>query len=1015
LQDWGPDFAQLEWVPPEKTNGAPILKYVIEGCENGKSWMQLAESKDSKAKVPLKEGQNYEFRVFAVNKAGKSDSSPVSMKIVAKHRRLKPWIDKSKIKPIKVKVGQPVEIELNFKGEPDPTVERDTGVKIAKAERKHTAAYKLTVTNEVGEDSAEIEVVVLGKPSKPVGPLEVTDVTKTTVTLTWKGPLDTGGEDIDHYDIEKFDMAKNRWETVTQSCKKLTYEVTKLEERQLYKFRVRAVSNQGAGDWLETEAATLPDAPRGLIIKDHDRDHIDLKWEAPRSDGGAPIQGYIVERKEPKSNRWVKITKSPVPGLEFTDDAVRENKEYEYRVYAVNEAGPSEASEVSPIAVAKPSREAPKLNLNDLSILGKEIRIRAGEKLDIPIHIIGAPKPVCTWTKDGSNVSPNSDLQIVDREDLAQLLVERAKRGDTGVYKIKLKNDFGEDEAEIKVNVMDKPTEPTNFEVSDIFADHCKLSWNPPKDDGGCEITDYIVEKCDTSSGIWETVSALVNKNSVQVNNLIEGKSYQFRVRAVNMIGKSEPCETKSPTLAKNPYDAPDSPEGLTIESYDRNGVNLVWKQPKNDGGNPIQGYAVEKRRKGGDWRKCSNSLVPGTKTRVTGLEEGQEFEFRVIAVNDAGEGKPSKTSGSQIIKDPTTPPSSPEGLNVDKVNKSGALLSWNKPKSDGGCKITGYVLEAKDEKGNWVPVKQVDADKNSAFVPMKEGEKAAFRVRAINEEGEGEPSKPTAVITAENQPEVPRMANEGDGLLGGPNSGIGGLKDITLKAGQELRLCAAWFGWKPPTATWSLNDKQISSDGSKIKISMDPLPPMENASAEEQLAQSNGGQAVFLVPKARRADAGSYQLTLANELGHCTSTCNVNVIDVPGPCKGPLEPIEVKADEITLSWKAPIDDGGEPITNYVLEKKAKGSDVWLKVSGFLNTTTATVRNLDVGTEYEFRVIAENSMGRGEPLVTATAIKAKHPYDPPGRLDKPTVEDTTNDSVTLAWEAPLKGPITGYI
>jgi hypothetical protein len=40
----------------------------------------------------------------------------------------------------------------------------------------------------------------------------------------------------------------------------------------------------------------------------------------------------------------------------------------------------------------------------------------------------------------------------------------------------------------------------------------------------------------------------------LQVSGLNEGKEYQFRVKAVNAEGESEPLETDVPTLAKNPY-----------------------------------------------------------------------------------------------------------------------------------------------------------------------------------------------------------------------------------------------------------------------------------------------------------------------------------------------------------------------------------------------------------------------------------------------------------------------------
>lgn len=45
---------------------------------------------------------------------------------------------------------------------------------------------------------------------------------------------------------------------------------------------------------------------------EQDRDHIIIGWEPPENDGGNPVQGYIVERKEPKSNRWTPINRGLV-------------------------------------------------------------------------------------------------------------------------------------------------------------------------------------------------------------------------------------------------------------------------------------------------------------------------------------------------------------------------------------------------------------------------------------------------------------------------------------------------------------------------------------------------------------------------------------------------------------------------------------------------------------------------------------------------------------------------------
>ncbi|KAF8572507.1 hypothetical protein P879_00960 [Paragonimus westermani] len=1039
IEDWDQNHADLKWTPPRRDNGAPITKYILEGKPKSRNrWESLKEVQQTSTKVDLKEGEEYEFRVIAVNKAGKSEPSEATKPMIAKPRFLKPFIIKTGIKPIKVKVGESVQLDLTYRGEPDPVAtwsigtkvledtdniklefkERSSHLKIVAAQRKDTALYTLRVVNEVGEDSASIEVVALGKPSRPVGPLEVSDVTKNSAQLSWNKPEDDGGVPISHYVVEKMNMNKNRWEPVAEVSKGTTVLVPKLEEGQPYKFRVAAVSSVGVSEPLETEMEVIaknpfekPGAPEKPVIVDHDRNQIDIKWNPPEDDGGAPIKGYHIERKEPKGQRWLRLTKVPHTNLDFSDDGVREGKEYEYRVIAVNEAGPGDPSPPSDLVVAKPSREAPKLNLKELPLgLNKEIRLRAGEPLHMPVPITGAPKPKVTWTKDNGSLPSNA--QVLDEEERTCVDIPRTVRGDSGDYKLNLVNDYGQDEAIIKVIVMDKPTPPQDVEAIDVYEDRCKIVWKSPKDDGGCPITDYVVERCEEDLGIWERVPGLVADNSLQVRNLVKGKRYRFRVAAMNMIGQSDFGNTQTAILAKNPYDPPGPPENLKIEEFDKRSVTLVWKPPKDDGGNPIQGYQIERRVAKGTWRKATNATVPGTMFKLTNVDEGQTYEFRVCAVNDAGPGEPSSATQPHTVKDPIYPPAAPENLNVDKVNKNGVKLSWNKPRRDGGAPITGYVVERKNDKDEWVPVQ--NTSDTCAFVPMKEGETGQFRVRAVNEEGPGEPTRPTAPLTAEDVPEPPRICTPVEGIAG-PGSGVGGLKDVTLKAGQELRLAAAWFGHPKPTAVWTVGGKTVKPDGSRTKTMDEPPPPPAKPGPGGSLEQSPGGTAVLEVQKVRRADGGSYELTLVNDLGQVKTSCHVEVLDVPGPPEGPLEATDVNADEMTLKWKPPLDDGGQPISNYILEKRVKGSDSWQKVSNFLNTPTATVRNLEVGKEYEFRVMAENAMGPGEPLMTSQAIKAKHPYDPPSGMSKPTVEDTTDDSVTLAWEPPRKGPTTGYV
>lgn len=64
-------------------------------------------------------------------------------------------------------------------------------------------------------------------------------------------------------------------------------------------------------------------------------------------------------------------------------------------------------------------------------------------------------------------------------------------------------------------------------------------------------------------------------------------------------------------------------------------------------------GYIIEKKEKGKEWTKASSFPVPETTYSVIKLTEGSEYEFRVMAVNDGGPGKPSKATPKHIVRDP--------------------------------------------------------------------------------------------------------------------------------------------------------------------------------------------------------------------------------------------------------------------------------------------------------------------------------------------------------------------------
>ncbi|CAG0907236.1 unnamed protein product, partial [Cyprideis torosa] len=234
-------------------------------------------------------------------------------------------------------------------------------------------------------------------------------------------------------------------------------------------------------------------------------------------------------------------TKATVPNLE-------EGGEYEFRVIAVNKAGPGDPSEPSDVAIARPSRLAPVIGKKGL----EDLTVKAGTPIRWELPIEGAPKPKASWTVDGKPVDERAEIFVSMRNTTFE--IPSAKRSDTGQYTITLQNDLGKASASARCTVLDKPGRPEGpLQVSDVTNESVRLTWRVPKDDGGSPITHYVIEKMDMSRASW-VEAGHTSLLTIELKNLVHMKEYSFRVKAVNAIGESEGLETENSVIAKNPF-----------------------------------------------------------------------------------------------------------------------------------------------------------------------------------------------------------------------------------------------------------------------------------------------------------------------------------------------------------------------------------------------------------------------------------------------------------------------------
>ena len=99
----------------------------------------------------------------------------------------------------------------------------------------------------------------------------------------------------------------------------------------------------------------------------------------------------------------------------------------------------------------------------------------------------------------------------------------------------------------------------------------------------------------------------------------------------------------------KNLLEPPTEPREPGIVDFDNKSVTLRWNKPTDDGGRPITHFIIQKKDKFGGWfdalitddDNCM-ATIDELEARVPGLSEGKWYQFRIVAVNKAGESWPS-------------------------------------------------------------------------------------------------------------------------------------------------------------------------------------------------------------------------------------------------------------------------------------------------------------------------------------------------------------------------------------
>ena len=507
-------------------------------------------------------------------------------------------------------------------------------------------------------------------------------------------------------------------------------------------------------------ARDIIDPPTNLEVTSVGRDYATLK---PEYDGGAKITGYVVERKDSeKDSAWLRCNFSNVSECFYTVSGLIESHEYLFRVYVKNAANSVSANcEVRDFVTCEDSSVPPNVDM-DAKFAAEQI-IRAGDDLYIEGIIHGSPAPVIEWMFNKERITSNQRITIVTDDLKTSTKILGANKFDTGTFSVKCQNFVAQRIVDVKVRVLDAPGPCNKVSVSNVYADRALVSWEKPDHDGNQNVTSYTLEKRETSHLSWVMVASGIDCLSYKATHLLEGNEYVFRVRAENKSGLGDACESEE-IVAVNPFVKPEKPGRPEIRAVTKQSVSLGWARPANDGGAPISGFWIEKKqRQSLRWVKATKKPSNDLCDKAANLTEGQQYEFRIVAINAAGMSEPGDACAPVLIEDPRYAPEAPKKLKCIDSTESSITLKWSEPIFDGGALVEGYIVEyliCKEEDPVWVKCSRSSLVTETTFTVkgLEANGMYKMRVAAVNRIGTGELKEGEEAFQALERSEKPEI-----------------------------------------------------------------------------------------------------------------------------------------------------------------------------------------------------------------------------------------------------------------
>nr|XP_032659277.1 receptor-type tyrosine-protein phosphatase delta isoform X26 [Chelonoidis abingdonii] len=594
--------------------------------------------------------------------------------------------------------------------------------------------------------------------------------------------------------------------------------------------------------------------------------------------------------------------------------------------------------------------------------------IMPGGSVNITCVAVGSPMPYVKWMLGAEDLTPEDDMPI------GRNVLELNDVRQSANYTCVAMSTLGVIEAIAQITVKALPKPPGTPVVTESTATSITLTW----DSGNPEpVSYYIIQhKPKNSEELYKEIDGVATTR-YSVAGLSPYSEYEFRVVAVNNIGRGPPSEPVSTrTSEQAPSSAPRSVQARMLSSTT---ILVQWEEPEEPNGQ-IQGYRVyytmDPTQHVNSWMK--HNVADSHITTIGNLVPQKTYSVKVLAFTSVGDGPLS--TDIQVITQ-TGVPGQPLNFKAEPESETSILLSWTPPRSD---TISSYELVYKD--GDQGEEQRVSIEPTTSYrlQSLKPNSLYYFRLAARSPQGLG---ASTAEISARTMQSIPS----------GPP------RKVEVEAVNSTSVKVSWRSPVPNKQHGQIRGYQVHyvrmENGEPKGQPM--LKDIMLADAQEMIIsglQPETTYSLTVTAYTTKGDGARSKPKLVSTTGA-----------VPG--KPRLVISHTQMNTALIQWHPPVDTFG-PLQGYRLKFGRKDLDMFTTLEFSEKEDHFTATDIHKGASYLFRLSARNKVGYGEEMVKEISIPEEVPNGFPQNLHS---ESSTSTSVQLTWQPPVLAERNGII